>query len=114
MQNVCAGSGPAPFAPNRRRALPSGPAAELRRCLAACVLDSTSACRLTYAAAVPGLTTGTVEAVGPDTIQVGGVIYRLSSPELLAGLRVGLRVTVVWGERDGQLRATNVTLERQQ
>ena len=51
--------------------------------------------------------------MGPDIIQVGGVIYRLSSPELPAGLSAGQRVTAVWGKRDGQLRATNVTLEQQ-
>jgi len=62
---------------------------------------------------MPGVTSGTLEAIAADTIQVAGVTYRLP-PDMLVGLIVGQCVTVVWGEREGQLWATTVTREGQQ
>ena len=58
-----------------------------------------------------GVTSGTLDVIGPDAIQVAGVTYRLLTPDLLAGLRVGQHVTVVWDEREGQRQVTQVTLE---
>ena len=63
---------------------------------------------------MPGVTSGTLEAIAADTIQVAGVTYRVPTPDMLVGLVAGQCVTVVWGEREGQLWATKVTLERQQ
>src|SRR5262249_9863221 len=67
--------------------------------------------RLGWAAGMSGVTSGTLDVIGPDAIQVAGVTYRLLTPDLLGGLSVGQHVTVVWDEREGQRQATKVILE---
>ena len=59
-----------------------------------------------------GVTSGTLDVIGPDAIQFAGVTYRLLTPDLLVGLSVGQHVTVVWDEREGQRQATKVILEQ--
>jgi len=58
-----------------------------------------------------GVTSGTLDVIGPDAIQVAGVTYRLLTPDLLGGLSVGQHVTVVWDEREGQRQVTQVIHE---
>jgi len=64
---------------------------------------------------MPGVSSGTLEAIDviARTIRVGSVVYQLGRrPELLGGLEVRQRVTVVWDEVGEQRQARTIAIDR--